>query len=216
MARQRVSQRLRARLKTLLNRGDQTSLANWSQRRPGGTNISQQELSYFLNEKEGRRGLTIDDLDDIADYLEMSIGELLGDTKQAELSAHETRMLHAFRALPEPYKQSVIAVIELASIAPKINPSLQLRATHAEGIRNLPDPIMSTPHVGARTNAPHLQSSAVFDPSAELEHVRAAIQGALLALEDALAAPQGGTAAAPAPTGKNPVPHRSVPSPRPK
>jgi len=119
MPRATVTQRLRSRLKSLLKHGDQTAIERWSRERPGGNHISQQELSYFLRETAGRRGLVLDDLDDLAAFFRISIGELLGDTKTSELSGDEQRLVYAFRALPGPTQAHFLALVEAASLVPQ-------------------------------------------------------------------------------------------------
>lgn len=113
-----VSQRLRARLRTLLTHGEQVAIEKFSRERPGGAKISQQNLSYFLHPEsaKGRRGLALDDLDDLAAYLRISVAELLGDTTLRELSGDEQRVVLAFRVLPAAVQEHFMAVIEQAAL----------------------------------------------------------------------------------------------------
>jgi len=111
-----VSDRLRRKLRALLQHGDAAALAKFSQERPGGRRLYAQELSYFLNNQSGRRGVHLDDLDDITDYFGITIGELF-DTPIRELSGDEQRLVYAFRALPPVTQAHFLGVIEPASVA---------------------------------------------------------------------------------------------------
>jgi hypothetical protein len=115
MAKATVSDRLRRKLKTLLQHGDAAALAKFSQERPSGQRLYAQELSYFLNNQHGRRGVTLDDLDDIADFFRITIGELF-DVPARELTGDELRLLFAFRALPPVTREHFLGVIEPASV----------------------------------------------------------------------------------------------------
>jgi len=115
MAKATVSDRLRRKLKTLLQHGDAAALAKFSKERPGGQRIYAQELSYFLNNQHGRRGVNLDDLDDITDYFGVTIGELF-DVPARGLSADEQRLVLAFRALPPATQEHVLGVVEPLSV----------------------------------------------------------------------------------------------------
>lgn len=122
-----VTHRLRARLKQLMKRGDAASLARYSQTSPGGSKILPQNISYFLNDKTGRIGLDLNDLDDLAAFFSTSIGELVGETKLGNLEGDEQRIVYAYRALPTAVQEHFLAVIELASLAPRQSAQQYLR-----------------------------------------------------------------------------------------
>lgn len=128
-----VSERLRARLKRALPRGHQKQLADWSQR-PGGRGLTAQEISFFIHPETksalNRRPIQLDHLDDIASFLRISVGELLGDTKAAELSGDEQRMIYAFRVLPNVTREHFLAVLEQMALAPRVG-KLTAAARHA-------------------------------------------------------------------------------------
>lgn len=117
MPRPSVTKRLRARLHRKLRYGDQAALAKFSQERPGGSGITQTDLSNFLGAHPNRRGLTIDDLDDIAAFFNTTVGELLGDTRLGDLSAEEQRLVQAFRLLPHKQQLEVVDVVEFMGLA---------------------------------------------------------------------------------------------------
>lgn len=116
-----VSQRLRGHLKKLYKHGDGVRLRDFSKDRPGGAQIKPQELSAFLRPKPGtkggRKGITLDDLDDLADFYNTSIAELLGDTRLRELSGPEQRVVYAFRTLEPVVQEHFLALLELTSVA---------------------------------------------------------------------------------------------------
>jgi hypothetical protein len=93
----------------------ETSVIRPSSWRPGGQRIYAQELSYFLNNQHGRRGVNLDDLDDITDYFGVTIGELF-DVPVRGLSADEQRLVLAFRALPPATQDHVLGVVEPLSV----------------------------------------------------------------------------------------------------
>lgn len=118
MPRQTVSQRLAAKLKALFKHGDRAALVAFSHARPSGMNLSQQNLTYFLNPldyPDRPTPINLDDLDDIADFLRLSVGELF-DIKQQDLSGDEQRIVLAFRALAEPTREHFLALVEAASV----------------------------------------------------------------------------------------------------
>ena len=120
MPRSTVTQRLRSTLKRLLDKeghGAAARLAAFSANRPGGRKIRPQDLSYFKHGSEGRTNpLTLDDLDDIADYFRLSIGELF-ELKSKDLTGDEQRLLWNFRALPDVTREHFIALLESAAVA---------------------------------------------------------------------------------------------------
>ena len=113
-----VSQRLRAKLKRLLRErgyGSASELARYSHSK-GGARISPQEVTYFLQETPGRIGIKLDDLGDLAGFLRVSIGELLGDTRLGDLTGDEQRVIYAFRVLPPATQEHFLALIEAAAL----------------------------------------------------------------------------------------------------
>jgi len=121
--------------------GTAAALARYSQS-GGKTGIHPQELSYFLNGTTGRRGLVLDDLDTIAAFFSVSIGELLGETKLGELTGDEQRMVYAFRALPPPTQAHFLAILETASLAPqkylRQESQMRIKETHPHGVAHGP------------------------------------------------------------------------------
>lgn len=119
MPRSTVTQRLRSALKRRFDaegHGTAARLSKFSFTRPGGRKIRPQDLSYFANETEGRANpITLDDLDDIADYFRVSIGELF-DLRWKDLTGDEQRLVLAFRALHELTREHFLALIEAASV----------------------------------------------------------------------------------------------------
>jgi len=120
-----VSQRLAARLQQWFRaarHGSQARLVAFSKSRPGGTSISAQNLSYFLN---GRRSnpITLDDLDDLAAFFGVSIGELLDD-RSSDLSGDEQRLVWLFRALPPATQRHLLGLLAPAALSPQFVPVL--------------------------------------------------------------------------------------------
>jgi Mn-containing catalase len=97
--------------------GEAAALARYSHQSPAGSRISAQKISYFINKTEGRKGIALDDLDDLAAYFGKSIGELLGSPRAGELSAMEQRMIYSFRALDATRQDQMVSVVEMLSIA---------------------------------------------------------------------------------------------------
>jgi len=140
-----VTERLRAKLRRLLKErgyGAAKQLADYSQTKTGAR-ISTQELSYFLNDAPKRRGLHLDDLDDIAAFFRISIAELLGDTKIGDLSPDEQRMLYAVRVLNSSTREHFLALLEAAALG-----------AHLAGTRRHTTSSLASPGVA------HAQSSA--------------------------------------------------------
>ena len=81
-------------------------------------------LSGFLHpgKRSARPSFHLDDLDDIAGYFRISIGELLGAAKPGELTGDEQRMVHAFRVLPHAMQDHFLAILEAASIGARTGP----------------------------------------------------------------------------------------------
>jgi transcriptional regulator with XRE-family HTH domain len=95
-----TEERVRARIRGLVRHGDAVKIADYSaQRRAPQRGLSAQNLSYFLN---GRRKhpLGISDLEDIALYFNLTVGELFTVNKKTELSGPEQRLLLAYAAAP--------------------------------------------------------------------------------------------------------------------
>lgn len=117
-----VSTRLRAKLDELLKKdgyGAATALAKFSKDRPGGSNIQASEISSFLDPikyPDRKRPINLDDLDDIAAYFRINVGELF-NLKNKELSGDEERMIWAFRALPDVTQEHFLALLEAASVS---------------------------------------------------------------------------------------------------
>jgi hypothetical protein len=123
MSRPTLTDRLRATLRPLLRaHGVGAALAKFSQARPGGARINPQEISYFLNRTPGRKGLTLDDLDDVAAFFGLSIGQLFGVDADA-LSPDETRIVTAFRACAPATREHVVGLLEMLSTAATVAPS---------------------------------------------------------------------------------------------
>jgi hypothetical protein len=131
MPRTTVTQRLRAKLRTLFRQqgpGSQSALARFSQHSPGGSGITMTSLSYFLRDTPGRDPIGLDSLDDLAAFFGVSISELLGATTFGQLSGPEQRLIHAFRDLKAPLQAHVLALVEVASV-PKVSDQIRLSAS---------------------------------------------------------------------------------------
>ena len=135
MPRATVTQRLRRKLRQLIEaegHGAAKRLSDFSFQRPGGTKLRTQDLSYFKHGTAGRENpITIDHLDDIADYFRVSIGELF-EVKAKDLSADEQRLVLAFRALHEFTREHFLALVEAASVS-----ATAARFRHSAPIRGL-------------------------------------------------------------------------------
>lgn len=79
----------------------------------------------------------MDDLDNIASYFRIGLGELLGAPTPGDLSGDEGRLLLAFRVLAPATQDHVLRILEQLSLAPRHVPnrSLQLPATLNENAR---------------------------------------------------------------------------------
>src|SRR5215218_8616049 len=119
MPRLTPTQRLRAKLRVWLKpHGKAAELSRYS-KSGGRQGLSPQEITYFLRETPKRRGIVLDDLDDLAGFFHISIGELLGETKLGDLTGDEQRIIYAFRVLPEPVQTHFLSLIEQMSLAPR-------------------------------------------------------------------------------------------------
>lgn len=109
-----VSQRLRAKLRALLKAGGHGT----AKRLAEYANLQPQNVSYFKtgNAADRHNPIKLDQLDDIARFFRISLGELLGDTKLGDLSGDEQRLVYAFRILSPSAQQAWITVIEEASV----------------------------------------------------------------------------------------------------
>lgn len=120
-----VSQRLRAVLFERLRRPEfsKAGLADYCHK-PASW------LSNFLHpnvkrNKDLNPSFHLDELDDLASYFKISLGELLGVPKPAELAGEEGRLLLAFRALAQPMQTHVLALMEQAALASQIGATLR-------------------------------------------------------------------------------------------
>jgi transcriptional regulator with XRE-family HTH domain len=95
-----TEERVRARIAGLVRHGDAVKIADYSaQRRAPRPGLSAQNLSYFLNGRR-KRPLGINDLEDIALYFNLTVGELFTVNKKTELTGPEQRLLLAYAAAP--------------------------------------------------------------------------------------------------------------------
>jgi hypothetical protein len=157
--RQSVTARTRHKLNELFgNRAySKTALASYCRKPPSW-------LSNFLHPsptRTERPSFHMDELDDIAAYFRISIGELLGAAKIGELSGDEQRLLFAFRVVPVPVQAHFLALLEQASLVPRSSAPHALLTPTEQGI-NVPPAKLSG------SNAPPVQA----DPSAELTQLR--------------------------------------------
>ena len=163
MPRSTVTQRLRSTLKRLLDaegHGAAARLAEFSAKRPGGRKIRPQDLSYFKHGSEGRTNpLTLDDLDDIADYFRLSIGELF-ELKSKDLTGDEQRLLWNFRALPDVTREHFMALLESAAVATGFVAMKQRKLLHE-----------TQPSI--TTSPPEVYPGAAEIPSEEVRRLRA-------------------------------------------
>ncbi len=115
-----VSQRVRAKLFALFRdqrfNFSKTGLAAYCQK-------PLPWLSNFLHPNANRTlrpSFHLDELDDIAGYFRISLGELLGAPKTGELSGDETRVLLAFRVLPPALQEHVLRILEPLSLVSRV------------------------------------------------------------------------------------------------
>jgi transcriptional regulator with XRE-family HTH domain len=114
----RLSERLADKLRVWFQRrghGSQAALVTFSKERPGGLGITAQNLSYFLNRRRGKP-LGLDALDDLAAYFNVSVGELVDEAYEPELSGQEQRLLRAWRAMPPALQHHFLALVEPAAL----------------------------------------------------------------------------------------------------
>jgi hypothetical protein len=107
--------RFRQKLSDLLlhKRGSKAALASYC-KHPASW------VSNLLAPRSDDPRPSLDDLDNIAAFFSISVGELLGAAKPGELTGDEQRMVHAFRVLAEPVQIHFLALIEAASIGNRI------------------------------------------------------------------------------------------------
>jgi len=121
MAWRTVTERLRATLirafKVNEGWGSVTRLEEFSRERHKHSPyrpVTVPQMSMFLR---GHRGLTLDFLDDVAAFLNRSVGELFSPIRAGDLQGAEHRMLLAFRAIPESAQQHMLAILELTALS---------------------------------------------------------------------------------------------------
>lgn len=114
MPKRTVNDRLRQRLHDLLRTKtfSKSGLADYC-KKPASW------VSGFLHQG---RGIRLDDLDEIAAYFQLSIGELLGVSKPGELNGDEQRAVHALRTLSPALRAHVLAVMEGLSVSVRLRP----------------------------------------------------------------------------------------------
>ena len=110
-----TEERIRARIAHLMRHGDAVKIAQYSaKRRAPARGLSVQNLSYFLNGHR-KRPLGISDLEDIAFYFNLTVGELFAPhSKKSELSGPQQRLLVAYDAAPAEVQAAVMTLLETA------------------------------------------------------------------------------------------------------
>jgi hypothetical protein len=116
-----LTTRFRARLKKLLegNRGTAAMIADYLATSPvSNQSLSQPQISML---KAGtRKHFNLDLIEDLSHALNIPIPQLLGLPKWGDLSAKEHRMLLAFRVIDASLQDHILALLEQASVAPRI------------------------------------------------------------------------------------------------
>ena len=114
-----AEERVRARIAHLVRHGDAVKIAQFSaKRRAPARGLTAQNLSYFLNGRR-KRPLGISDLEDIAFYYNLSVGDLFTPArKKSELSGPEQRLLVAYHAAPATVQAAVMTILETADRGP--------------------------------------------------------------------------------------------------
>ena len=103
---------MRVRIAGLVRHGDAVKIADYSaKRRAPEPGLSAQNLSYFLNGRR-KRPLGINDLEDIALYYNLTVGDLFTLRKKSELSGADQRLLVAYAAAPPEIQAAVLAILE--------------------------------------------------------------------------------------------------------
>jgi hypothetical protein len=152
-----------------------TGLCNYCDKKPSW-------ISAFLHPKPERSinpTIHLDDLDNIAAYFRISIGELLGAEKPGELSGDEQRLLHAFKALSAAHQNHFLAVLELASLAPRQIAQRALLTTPRRDIRTPSQPYASLGGSHGRPVSP--------DPAIALKETQAFLNDIIIDLSGAAA-----------------------------
>ncbi len=122
----------------------------------------------------GERGVKLDELDAMAEYFRVSLGELLGAAKPGELSGDEQRMVLAFRALPQVTKDHFLSVIEAASLGSSMIQNKQNRA--GKTVRNLTDPTYKSASESFHAPGRQIPTAAgAADPATELARLRSVL-----------------------------------------
>lgn len=191
-----VSQRTRHTLNRLLKTPgySKTALAAYCQK-PASW------LSAFLHPNPNRSGnpsFHLDELDDVASYFRISLGELLGAPQAGDLTGDESRLLLAFRELPPADQDRFLGLVEKVSLIPRSALQRSLPSRRKVGITG--EPTQAEPTTGVEHGPP------VPDAAVELARVHAAIHQALVILGTAVADPafiELGTAAAGAPDDRS-------------
>jgi transcriptional regulator with XRE-family HTH domain len=128
-----TEERVRARIAGLVRHGDAVKIADYSaQRRAPRPGLSAQNLSYFLNGRR-KRPLGINDLEDIALYFNLTVGELFAVNKKTELTGPEQRLLLAYNAAPPEAQAAALTLLELTDrgAAPRGAPRRRFAGGHA-------------------------------------------------------------------------------------
>jgi transcriptional regulator with XRE-family HTH domain len=109
-----TEERVRVRIAHLVRHGDAVKIAEYSaKRRAPQRGLSAQNLSYFLNGRR-KRPLGISDLEDIAFYFNLTVGDLFTPRKKTELAGAEQRLLVAYAAAPPEVQAAVLTMLEAA------------------------------------------------------------------------------------------------------
>lgn len=115
-----TEERIRARVAHLVRHGDAVKIADYSaKRRAPERGLTAKNLSYFLNGRR-KRPLGIADLEDIAFYFNLTVGELFAPHgRKSELTGPEQRLLLAYAAAPPTIQAAVMAILEDTPKAPR-------------------------------------------------------------------------------------------------
>jgi transcriptional regulator with XRE-family HTH domain len=76
----------------------------------------------------------LEDLENIADFFQVSVNELLRPANPKELSADEQRVVLAFRSVPEPVQVHFLALLEAASLNANLLVGKRLRQLRSRTI----------------------------------------------------------------------------------
>lgn len=128
-----TEERIRARIAHLVRHGDAVKIAEYSaKRRAPARGLTVQNLSYFLNGRR-KRPLGIADLEDIAFYFNLTVGELFAPHgRKSELSGPEQRLLIAYASAPPAAQAAALTLLELTDRgAPRGAPRRRFAGGHA-------------------------------------------------------------------------------------